>query len=378
VHDNGAFEPAVAWRTVGLPNGGVLMLHQRGLADVVEVNPDPQPGSSSYGGGGSFGCDGAIVHTVVTRLGRNGAQATSSPFLPGAVVPLDVALSPDGAHLAIVAAGNYKSAGKPQVMEVAISDFDGSHTDCVPIDPKPIDGQATAVGYTQGGDLVVQTREPPALFVGSRGVALPGGSRQDTGHDVFHLNSGSGIACASCHPEGGEDGRVWKFSNSGARRTQSPRGGILGTEPFHWDGDQVDLSALMTEVFVHRMGGTKLDAGQQSALSKWIDKNPLLPSSPPSDMAAVARGQALFTQAGCDGCHSGPKLTNNQTIDVGTGKAFQVPTLRGVSFRAPFMHDGCAPTLADRFGPCGGKAHGATAGLRADQISDLVSYLETL
>jgi cytochrome c peroxidase len=67
------------------------------------------------------------------------------------------------------------------------------------------------------------------------------------------------------------------------------------------------------------------------------------------------------------------------TVDVGTGGKFQVPSLVGVSQRAPFMHDGCAATLRDRFGPCGGgDKHGFTSQLTSAQITDLVAYLETL
>ena len=54
-------------------------------------------------------------------------------------------------------------------------------------------------------------------------------------------------------------------------------------------------------------------------------------------------------RAGCITCHSGPRLTNAQTVDVGTGAPFQVPSLVGVGTRGPFMHDGCAKTLDDRF-----------------------------
>jgi hypothetical protein len=45
------------------------------------------------------------------------------------------------------------------------------------------------------------------------------------------------------------------------------------------------------------------------------------------------------------------------------------------------MHDGCAPTLRDRFtNPhCGGgDSHGVTSKLTLEQIDDLVHYLETL
>jgi hypothetical protein len=68
------------------------------------------------------------------------------------------------------------------------------------------------------------------------------------------------------------------------------------------------------------------------------------------------------------------------TTDVGTGGLFQVPSLRGVGARAPFMHTGCAKTLADRFNPAcgGGDKHGVTSGLTTSQIADLVAYMETL
>jgi hypothetical protein len=57
-----------------------------------------------------------------------------------------------------------------------------------------------------------------------------------------------------------------------------------------------------------------------------------------------------------------------------------VPSLVGIGYRAPFIHDGCAATLRDRFDPkCGGgDLHGKTSGLTEEQIGDLVAYLETL
>ncbi len=67
----------------------------------------------------------------------------------------------------------------------------------------------------------------------------------------------------------------------------------------------------------------------------------------------------------CSTCHNGAKLTNNQPMDVGTGGAFQVPPLVGVGWRTPLMHDGCATTLADRFGACATPQHGSTTLLSA-------------
>jgi hypothetical protein len=202
-----------------------------------------------------------------------------------------------------------------------------------------------------------------------------------TGHAILHRTSGLGVACAAGHPEGGEDGRVWTFDNATLRRTQSLQGGVLDLAPFHWSGDLPDLAALVDETFVERMAGPKLDMPQLGALSRWVHSLEHPPQSPASDPAAVTRGTKLFTdqKVGCASCHSGPAFTNRSLMDVGTGGKLKVPSLRGVAWRAPFLHHGCAKTLRDRFGPCGGgDQHGQTSQLTASQVDDLVAYLDTL
>ena len=100
----------------------------------------------------------------------------------------------------------------------------------------------------------------------------------------------------------------------------------------------------------------------------------------PAAAAGVAVAAGLLSgTAGCGSCHNGAKLTNNVTVDVGTGGAFQVPSLVGLAVRAPFIHNGCARTLKERFTACGGgDRHGKTSHLTSAQIDDLVAYLETL
>ena len=65
---------------------------------------------------------------------------------------------------------------------------------------------------------------------------------------------------------------------------------------------------------------------------------------------------------------------------MGTGRPLQVPSLRGLAARAPYLHDGCAPTLAARFSPeCGGgDRHGRTGTLSSQQAADLQAFLESL
>jgi len=245
--------------------------------------------------------------------------------------------------------------------------------------------QAIAVAFDRSGELLVQTREPATLWVldasrsAWKAITLSTTSRKDTGHDVFHSVAGALIACASCHPEGGDDSHVWLLDGQ-TRRTPSLRGTIAGTAPYHWLGDEPTLNVLANDVYTGRMNGVSLDTSQLAALESWVEAIPAPPAPTWVDSAAAKRGQTIFVSetAACSKCHSGPKFTNNATTDVGTGGAFQVPPLVGVGWRTPLLHIGCGTTVADRFGGCATTGHGNTAGLSASQLSDLTAYLDSL
>jgi cytochrome c peroxidase len=237
------------------------------------------------------------------------------------------------------------------------------------------------------GALIVQTRSPTALVLYDgamhrrfRLFLAPGVA--DLGHSTFHADVG--IACAQCHPEGGEDGRVWNFSPLGRRRTQSLRVGLAGTEPFHWSGTLPDFAALVHEVFERRMGGQPLPDARLTKLRDWVFSLPPLSPIRAADMPEVTRGRALFEseRVGCVGCHDGAGIAKSSNVDVGVDSpnAFQIPALRGVGYRAPFLHDGCAATLLDRFDPAcgGGDRHGKTSQLSRGELDELVAYLESL
>ncbi|WP_438017900.1 c-type cytochrome [Sorangium sp. So ce315] len=384
------FEPAVAWRMVPLPEGGVAIVHQRGLVDPIDIADAPQ---NSYAG---FDCSTVVLQPAVTVMRPLPSEANPAPAPPVAgvgglgfgVLPVDIAISPDGFRGAIL------MAGSRMVLETPLDVLEEREPlDCTPLAGQrvvSVPGEPVAIGYDEASNLLVQLREPPSVVrlaaLTGEAVAtysLPGESRLDTGHTLFHGN-GTGqmsLACASCHPEGLDDGRVWSFSPIGVRRTQSLAGGIAATAPLHWDGDMTDIGAIMSEVFERRMGGQRQSDERVAAFAAWLDTIRPVPLSEPADEDAVRRGEALFNDqaVGCASCHAGEQLTDNRTVDVGTGKAFQVPSLRGLAARAPYMHDGCAATLHDRFGPCGGgDKHGVTSTLTPAQIDDLVAYLETL
>jgi hypothetical protein len=142
---------------------------------------------------------------------------------------------------------------------------------------------------------------------------------------------------------------------------------------------------LVDEVMVRRMGGAQETDVRKTALQNWLFS--LTPPAPivAADDAQATHGRAIFesADAGCSGCHSGPHLTSNQSVYVGTsdpGHVLQVPSLHGVGYRAPFLHNGCAVTLKDRFDPgCGGgDQHGHTSQLSDSDVSDLIAYLDSL
>jgi hypothetical protein len=406
-----AMVPAVAWRMVDDPNGGVMVLHQRATDGQV---------STQQGGYGGALC-GGVVETAVTPM-RPDVAPTISGSMSNVTLAVDVAVSRDGSTFATAVPGNarqqnngfgqvavfngtgyfntgggcsFATSGSGQLPPVGTQSPAGTAGAGTP-DPtqrpgvlatQPL-GEAVAVAFDDNNQLLIQTREPATIQVPTSQtgqlILLSPDSRMDTGHAIFHANSGAGIACASCHPEGGDDGRVWTFTGKDGkpevRRTQNLRGGILPTAPFHWDGSLQNMDSLMTEVFVGRMSGPQLAEDQVGALSHWLNGDPLLPALPVADQMAADRGRVLFSSAGCSTCHTGSLLTDNKTQDVGTGLPVQTPSLRGVGWRAPYMHDGCAKTLADRFtAPCGGgDKHGSTSRLTPDQISDLTAFVETL
>jgi mono/diheme cytochrome c family protein len=406
------FTPSTAWRMRAQPGGGALMLHQRGTTGTVIVGGEGgqggAPGGSSSGYGSSLDPCAGLIHPALTPV-SSGASPPITPPIPGMVLPVDFAVSGDGSTVAVIAAGNAHNLNVESLFVSHVSDLtDSHHSSCCPDGVHgpfgvenvpnpgfcPVDaGQGTScrqptgepegVGFDGSNRVVVQTREPSTIQIPESGVTISISDidRADIGHEIFHANTGSGIACASCHTEGQEDGRTWNFDTEGPRRTMNVSGGIASRAPYHWDGDLATFDDLVTTVYNQRMSGPQLSTSQEDATRSWMNGIPRLPGVV-SDPAAVARGQAVFADLshGCATCHAGAQLTNDASnLNVGTGGSFKVPSLIGLAYTAPYLHDGCAATLADRFGSCGGgDQHGVTSTLSSDQLSDLVAYLDSL
>lgn len=128
---------------------------------------------------------------------------------------------------------------------------------------------------------------------------------------------------------------------------------------------------------------------------------------------AELRGFVVFFKAGCDACHAGPQLSDDQFYDVGIGApeaaraeglrllaasdfsaasefyegeketvpapvaadegTWKTPSLRNISRTAPYGHDGAHATLEALLA-----AHAQTVQLTGDETADLLTFLAAL
>lgn len=381
------YEPGVAVRMASAPGGRAIVLHQRarvGAEAVFEGEPRPassytysnEPVENERGEVWRDPCGNAVVHAAATLVGPEGAPLHIAPSIARGVVPVDVAVS-EGGRVAVAFAG--EPGGDfglgPQVVtsSLAVAERDDPQGCLEGSAERRYRGQVIAVAFAGERELV-QLREPARLVVDGAVIDLGGASVRDSGHDVFHLDTGGGIACASCHPEGGDDGHVWTFSATGAVRTQSLEG-VVGLAPYHRRGDVPTFPVLIDALQV-QMAGPRLDAEVVDAAERWLARLPAPPAGPALDAEAIERGRGVFHRddVGCAGCHAGALGSDGLSHAIG-GALWQTPPLQGVALRAPYLHDGRATTLRDALD--GAEGHGHVEHLGAAELLDLDAYLRS-
>jgi YVTN family beta-propeller protein len=222
------------------------------------------------------------------------------------------------------------------------------------------------------------------------------------------------MSCASCHNDGGHDGRVWDLTGfgEGLRNTISLRGRAGAQGFLHWSNNFDEVqdfegqirnlaggTGLMTDALFNTgtrnqpLGTAKAGVSADlDALAAYVaslntfDASPLRPAAATLSAAATA-GKALFTSMNCAACHGGASFSNsgaNTLSNIGTLKpasgqrlgaaltGIDVPTLRDVWTTAPYLHDGSAATLETAV-----RAHGGVSITDAD-LANLVAYLREL
>jgi YVTN family beta-propeller protein len=234
--------------------------------------------------------------------------------------------------------------------------------------------------------------------------------------DDPRMNQDGYISCAVCHFDGGQDGRVWDFTarGEGLRNTITLRGRATNQGRLHWfpNFDEVqdfehDIrnqfggEGFLSDKQFHKgtrdqpLGETKAGLSQDldalAAYVRSLDRGPHSPyrAADGSLTPAGRAGRRVFERENCQKCHSGRNMTNRadnalynpdtleRIVDepASPPTGVRVPTLRGVFYTPPYLHDGSAPTLEAVFKESG--PHGIGE-LTRRQKSQLIAYLKQI
>lgn len=223
------------------------------------------------------------------------------------------------------------------------------------------------------------------------------------------------ISCASCHNDGGQDGRVWDLTGfgEGLRNTINLQGRAgLGHGFLHWSSNFDEVqdfegqirtlaggTGLMTDAQFNTgtrsqsLGDAKAGISSDlDALAAYVSSLTTFASSPyrNGDGTLTADGNAgktIFQNKNCAQCHNGANFTEsgaNILRNIGTIKpssgsrlggvlpGLDTPTLRDVWATAPYLHDGSANTLTEAV-----RAHTNVA-VADSEVAQLVAYLQQI
>jgi DNA-binding beta-propeller fold protein YncE len=380
------------------------------------------------------------VRSILARLDLASGTLAGAVDLDNSDSPSAVAFSPLGDHLFVTLQGNAEVVALDALRADASSGLgslvtrlgDGLAPQGVCVDP------ATGRTFVQAFmDRAVTVLETDALFrvgdktVGSAQVstvaaeALAAGVL--AGKRVFYhagdprMSAEGYLSCATCHLDGGHDGRVWDFTGrgEGLRNTTTLRGRAgTGHGNVHWSANFDEIQDFENDVR-GAFGGSGLmsDADfaatadplglPKAGLSEDLDAlaayvaslgRESLPRSPwrgaggALTPSAVA-GRAVFHSLGCASCHVGDAFTDSTlgsaTLhDVGTLRTssgnrlggplagVDTPTLLGVWATPPYFHDGSAATLEDVFGITGGTIVQAESGAASGGAAVVTQYVD--
>ncbi|MHB1423515.1 MAG: hypothetical protein ACYC3I_10045 [Gemmataceae bacterium] len=374
----------------------------------------PPPLSPPGTGGGkrrtSFGMDS-----------YNGVYVVTNPW--------EAALSPDGKRIYTIYAGtndmNVSAVIDDDYREIKRVGYAvgvGQNPRAVRVSP---DGQKVYIANALDFDVTVHDAASMDRLARIKVCEPPKSPEWVRGKILFStanrpLTSRRWIACASCHPDGHSDGRVW-HNPEGLRKTP-PFFGLAHTHPLHWSADRDEVQDFEYTIRGRLMRGPGLVRGSikpkvgyepielsenLAGRSKDLDAlavysnsfdftlSPHIPARGKLSAAAERGKQLFFSDAvGCAKCHSGPYYTDStlqkpfNLHDIGTGgddpsekmgPKYDTPTLLGVYRSAPYLHHGKAKTLRDVLTTCNkDDKHGKTSHLKANELDDLIAFVKSL
>ncbi len=209
----------------------------------------------------------------------------------------------------------------------------------------------------------------------------------ERGESLFHdatLSHDGWMSCQSCHTDGHTSGLLVDTlgdDSYGAPKKVPSLLGVGRTGPWAWNGSIDRLEHQVRKSITITMQGRIPTTDQVEALTAYLESlAPPRAVSPSNQHQAEGRGQAVFATRKCGQCHGGPEFTTSKLYDVGLvdevgNHRFNPPSLRGVSQRDGFFHDGRAGTLEAVFLKHG---HPRESEWTETEVADLVAFLKSL
>jgi mono/diheme cytochrome c family protein len=208
------------------------------------------------------------------------------------------------------------------------------------------------------------------------------------GRRIFHTSGDrriarDGRACASCHPDGLDDGLTWATPD-GPRQTPTLRGRVEGTAPYGWLGRRGTLPAHIEQT-IQRLGGQGLLNDEVGGLVAYLMSMQTPARHVVADGPTVQQGAAVFAEV-CASCHQpATDFSDGETHNVRSRvkgdllAEFDTPSLRRADATAPYFHDGRYGSLRDVLvGTHGTMWHEPAGGLAPRDFEALLTYVRSL
>ncbi len=348
--------------------GGVISntLHMIAIRDLLEsTSVDPEVPDR--------------IHGRLYPLGEQGRAAGD----PGAIVTLagDAWIALTGVNEVALRRGSEHSAKRQSV---------GRRPACLLVDDERL-----LVLSTSDESVSVLDRETlipqRVIQLGPPVVRTPAQQGEELFFDA-RLSLDGWYSCHSCHSDGHTIGRL--NDNLGDDTFNTPKRvltlrGVGPTEPWAWNGSQIDLRHQVSKSIELTMAGPGVNAPRitgreiESIVSYISSLSPapgILTARQEAGQPGVERGRQVFLKFGCSNCHQPPDYTSPLSHDVGVKDEwglhhFNPPSLRGVSQRDSYFHDNRATRLIDVFVE---HDHDNASSLSEQQINDLVLFLKNL